>query len=390
MPKKERISRAALLAELEKKLACSDEPQLNKDMHRLSLRSAAFLLGDPAKPPEEDLLDREQAEALAGQIARRSDPNYMDWNYGDLREGEAEKHFEGMLLQTIDGLALPEGIDRAEKREALRARVEARGPTYAEYLLLNTARTPAPAEYREKDEPLPGGPVPDKTGKLFTAFTHCMCRNAGKPALRGPDFDREAGVYAGMPLCCLALRNRRTAEMLERREFGSVAVALKKTQDSFQFAGEGDFRAAQKDVRRLLNRMAATEVSGSGDRAWEELRRAAQGFTRARFRFNDVDAVIGAKLFLAAERFFRERKCAPGDPAAELALALVASAVPDAARNPDVKTLVAGLNDRRRPGEPPFTLPDNGALSLASASRMETAVRQPAVPVPAGEPISLS
>ena len=367
MPKENRISRAALLRALESTLDRSETPQLKKDMQRLSLQAAAFLLGDPAKPPEKDLLDREQTEQLAGQIMRKSDPHYMDWNYGGLREGETEKHFEGVLLQTIDGLSLPGDIDPAEKKAALRERIEARGPTYAEYLLMNTAHAPKAREYREKDEPLLGSPVPDKTGKIFTAFTHCMSKNAGKPALRGAAFDREAGIYAGMPLCRLTLRNRRTAEMLERREFGNVAVALKKTQESFQFAGKEDFLAAQKNVKRLLNRMAATEVAGSGSKEWEGLRRAAQSFTRARFHINDVDAVIGAKLFLAAEDFFRKRKPAPGDPAADLALELVAAAVPDAPRNPEVKALVGGLNTRRGPDAPSLAIPDNGAPSLASS-----------------------
>ena len=371
MPKENRISRAALLRELESTLDRSEAPQLNKDMQRLSLRAAAFLLGDPAKPPEKDLLDREQAKQLAGQIIRKSDPHYMDWNYGGLREGETEKHFEGVLLQTIDGLSLPGEIDRAEKKAALRERIEARGPTYAEYLLMNTAHAPKSGEYREKDEPLLGSPVPDKTGKIFTAFTHCMSKNAGKPALRGAAFDREADIYAGMPLCRLALRNRRTAEMLERREFGNVAVALKKTQDSFQFAGKEDFLAAQKNVKRLLNRMADTEVRGSGSKEWEGLRRAAQSFTRA---------VIGAKLCLAAEDFFRRRKPAPGDPAADLALELVAAAVPDAPRNPEVKALVGGLNTRRGPDAPSLAIPDNGAPSQVSPARRETPARQKETP----------
>ena len=86
MPKENRISRAELMAQLEKKLEVSNAPKLNKDMQRLSLRSAAFLQGDAEKPPEADLLDREQAEKLAAQIMRKSDPNYMEWNYGSLRD----------------------------------------------------------------------------------------------------------------------------------------------------------------------------------------------------------------------------------------------------------------------------------------------------------------
>ena len=66
MSKKNRVSRAELFSELEKKLEGSDAPKLNKDMERLSLQSAAFLLGDPRRPPESDVLDADQAEKLAG------------------------------------------------------------------------------------------------------------------------------------------------------------------------------------------------------------------------------------------------------------------------------------------------------------------------------------
>ena len=62
MSKKNRVSRAELFSELEKKLEGSDAPKLNKDMERLSLQSAAFLLGDPRRPPESDVLDADQAE----------------------------------------------------------------------------------------------------------------------------------------------------------------------------------------------------------------------------------------------------------------------------------------------------------------------------------------
>ena len=364
MPRENRISRASLMEELDRQLEHSGEGQMNKEKRRLSFQSAVFLLGDPAKPPEKDLLDREQTAKLAGQIMGKSDPNYMEWNYGGLEEGDTPRHFEGMLLQTLEGLALPEGIDRAGKREALRRRIEARGPTYAEYLLLNTVRTPGISEYREKDEPSPEGPVPEKTCKVFAAFTHCMSRNAGMPALRGADFAREAEIYSGMPLCRLALRNRRTAEMLERREFGNVAMALKKTQESFQFADKEDFRRAQKGMKKLLGRMNALEGEGSGSREWDNLKRAVRGFTKAR-QLNDADAVIGAKLFLAAEAYLLEQKDAQPGPGTELALAVLGTGVPDAARNADVKALMAEVNARRAPGQA-LVLPDNGAPSVAS------------------------
>ncbi len=125
MPKKNRISRAELLRELEEKLERSDAPKLNKDLERLSLQSAVFLVGDPKRPAESDMLDREQAEKLAGQIMRKSDPNYMEWNYGNLHDTAAEKHFEGMLLQSIDSLTLPPEVDRAGKKEELRSRIPA-------------------------------------------------------------------------------------------------------------------------------------------------------------------------------------------------------------------------------------------------------------------------
>ena len=386
MPRENRISRASLMAELDQQLERSGEGQMNKEKRRLSFQSAAFLLGDPAKPPDKDLLDREQAVKLAGQIMRKSDPNYMEWNYGGLREGETPRHFEGMLLQTLEGLHLPEGIDRAGKREAIRRRVEERGPTYAEYLLLNTVRPPGAAEYREKDEPGPENPVPEKTCKVFAAFTHCMSRNAGMPALRGADFAREAEIYSGMPLCRLSLRNRRTAEMLERREFGNVAKALKKTQASFQFADKEDFHEAQKGMKKLLGRMNTLEGEGTGGKAWEDLNRAARGFTKAR-QFNDVDAVAGAKLFLAAEAYLLEQKDAPPGPGTELALAVLGTGVPDAARNPDVKALMGELNARRAP-EQALALPDNGAPSVASQPGKETKGRQTEVvyPVPARNP----
>ncbi len=117
MPKKDRISRAELMEELEKKLNLSDTPELNKDMERLSLQSAAFLLGDPNKKAEADVLDPEQTRKLAAQIMRKSGPKYMDWNYGNLPGPGAEKHFEGMLLLTVDGLALSEGVDRTGKKK---------------------------------------------------------------------------------------------------------------------------------------------------------------------------------------------------------------------------------------------------------------------------------
>ena len=311
MPKKKRISRAELLRELEEKLERSDAPKLNKDLERLSLQSAVFLVGDPKRPAESDMLDREQAEKLAGQIMRKSDPNYMEWNYGNLRDPGTEKHFEGMLLHTIDGLALPPEVDRAGKKEALHKRIEARGPTYGEYLLLNTVRPPANREYRASAEQRTGGQVPEKTGKVFTALTHCMSRNAGLPALKGEAFDREAKVYCGMPLCRLTLRNARTAEMLEHREFGSVAVALKSTQDSFQFADKESFQKAQKDMKQLLARMSERKYEGAQAKNWQVLKQAAKSFCGARFHVNNADAVISAKLFLAAEAFLTGQKAAP-------------------------------------------------------------------------------
>ena len=183
MSKKNRVSRAELFSELEKKLEGSDAPKLNKDMERLSLQSAAFLLGDPRRTPESDVLDADQAEKLAGQIRRKSGPNYMEWNYGNLRDPGTEKHFEGMLLHTIDRLALPPEVDRAGKKQELLSRIETRGPTYGEYLLLNTVHTPAAGGYREPRANT-AGQVPEKTGKVFTALTHCMSKNAGLPALQ--------------------------------------------------------------------------------------------------------------------------------------------------------------------------------------------------------------
>ncbi len=387
MPKENRISRASLMEELETRLKHSEALKLNKDMRRLSLQSAAYLLGDPAKPPETDLLDREQTETLAGQILRKSDPNFMDWNYGAVGEGETPLHFEGMLWHTLDRLSLPAGIDREAKREGLRARIEKRGPTYGEYLLMNTVRSPGLSEYREKDDPCPAGEVSEKTCKVFTALTHCMCKNAGMPVLRGQDFEREASIYSGMPLCRLALRNRRTAEMLERREFGKVTQALKNTQQSFQFARREDFHAAQKNMKRLVNRMDALEGAGSGSPEWENLKRAARGFTKARFRVNDADAVIGAKLFLAAEDYLRQPKTDPDGPGADLALAALAAGVPDASRNPEVTALVKGLNARRVP-ENAALLPDNGAPSMAFPARREPKARQneASLPLPQRNP----
>lgn len=366
MPKENRISRAELMAQLEKKLAASGASKLNKDMQRLCLQSAAFLLGDPKRPPEADLMNREQAEKLAGQIMRKLGPNYMEWNYGNLRDPGTEKHFEGMLLHTIDGLALPPELDRAGKKEALQARIEARGPTYGEYLLMNTVRPPADREYRASAESGPGSQVTEKTGKVFTALTHCMSRNAGLPVLKGEDFDREARVYCGMPLCRLTLRNARTAELLEHREFGSVAVALKSTQDSFQFADRESFQKAQKDMKQLIGRMSERKYEGAQARDWQLLKQAAKNFCGARYHVNNADAVISAKLFLAAEAFLTGHKAAPGDPGTEMALAALSIGVPDAARNPDVKNLMGRLNSRQGPEEAGLAIPDRGAPSVAA------------------------
>lgn len=370
MLRKNRISRAELLTELEKKLSLSDAPKLNKDIQRLSLQSAAFLLGDPKKPPEADVLDRAEAEKLAAQILRKSDPNYMEWNYGNLHEPGTQQHFEGVLLQSIDSLSLPPEVDGAGKKEELHRRIEARGPTYGEYLLMNTVRSPGPGESRgpgAEDE----GPTPEKTGKVFTALTHCMRRNAGLPALRGADFEREARVYCGMPLCRLTLRDKRTAEMLEHREFGNVAVALKSTQDSFQFADRESFRAAQKDMKQLLGKMSERKYEGAQAKKWYALKQAARNFTGARFHVNNADAVISAKLFLAAEDFLTEQKDAPDGPGTELALAALGIGVPDAPRNADVMNLVAGINARREPGMEPLAIRDREAPSVASQPRME-------------------
>ena len=375
MPKENRISRAELMAQLEKKLAAGGASKLNQDMQRLSFQSAAFLLGDPKRPPEADFVDREQAEKLARQIIRKLGPNYMEWNYGNLRDPGTEKHFEGMLLHTIDGLALPPEVDRAGKKEALHKRIEARGPTYGEYLLLNTVRPPANREYRASAEQRTGGQVPEKTGKVFTALTHCMSRNAGLPALKGEAFDREAKVYCGMPLCRLTLRNARTAEMLEHREFGSVAVALKSTQDSFQFADKESFQKAQKDMKQLLARMSERKYEGAQAKNWQVLKQAAKSFCGARFHVNNADAVISAKLFLAAEAFLTGQKAAPGDPGTEMALAALSIGVPDAARNPDVKNLMGRLNSRQGPEEMRFAVPDRGAPSVAAQPE-----RQPGPP----------
>ncbi len=183
MPKKDRISRAELMEELEKKLNLSDTPELNKDMERLSLQSAAFLLGDPNKKAEADVLDPEQTRKLAAQIMRKSGPKYMEWNYGNLPGPGAEKHFEGMLLLTVDGLALPEGVDRTGKKEALLRRIRERGPTYGEYLLMNTVRTGASGAEAEKERPGEAQLMPEKTGRIFTALNHCMSKNAGRRML---------------------------------------------------------------------------------------------------------------------------------------------------------------------------------------------------------------
>ncbi|MBR4692114.1 MAG: hypothetical protein IKP17_05100 [Oscillospiraceae bacterium] len=369
MPGKKRISRAELMSELERKLAGSDAPELNRDMQRLSLQSAAFLLGEPKKAAEADMLDLEQTELLSGQIMRKTDPNYMEWNYGSLSGSETEKRFEGMLLLTADSLTLPKGVDLAGKKAELHRRIEARGPTYAEYLLMNTRRTPGPAEYREKDELDCTGPLPAETCRVFTALTHCMCRNAGLPALQGTELDREARVYSGMPLCLLTLRNRRTAEMLERREFGSVAAALKSTRDAFQFSEKADFQAAQRDMKRLAERMKAREYPGEQGKKWNALRQAARGFTGARYRINNADAVNSSRLLLAAESFLLEGKHEPGDPGVELALAALSVGVPDAPRNPGVRALTDSMNARRGTGEPPFSVPDRGAPSVAAPRR---------------------
>ena len=379
MSKKNRISRAELFSELEKKLECSDAPKLNKDWKRLSLQSAAFLLGDPGKPAGSDILDGEQAEKLAGQIMRRSDPNYMEWNYGNLHDPAAEKHFEGMLLQSIDSLTLPPEVDRAGKKQELLSRIETRGPTYGEYLLLNTVHAPGAREYREPRANT-AGQVPEKTGKVFTALTHCMSRNAGLPALRGAAFEREAQVYCGMPICRLTLRDKRTAEMLEHREFGNVAMALKSTQDSFQFADKESFRAAQRDMKQLLNGMAEQKYEGEQARKWHTLKQAARSFAGARFHVNGVDAVVSAKLCLAAESFLSGQKDAPEEPGTKLALSALGIGVPDAPRNPDVKALVDGLNARQGPGPERFAVPDRGAPSMASQPRTEP--RQPQTEAP--------
>ena len=382
MPEEKRISRAQFLEELEEELKSSQEPELNKDGLRLSSQAAAFLLGDPEKEPQADLLDREQARKLAGQILRKSAPNYMDWNYGSPRTNVPEKHFEGMLLLTLDSLSLPEGVDREQKKEDLYARVRERGPTYAEYLLMNTVPVPGPAEYREKDLPDPERPVPEKTGKLFTALTHCMSRNAGLPAPRGEDFDREARVYAGMPLCRLTLRNRRVAEMLERREFGNVALALARTQASFQFADKTDLKSAQKDMKSIVGQMSAHKPEKDPEKKWAGLRNAAQKFTTARHRIHNADAAISAKLFVAAEGFLRTQP-RQGGPCADLAISAVAAGVPDAPRNPCVKALVEGLNARRGPEEA-ISVPDRGAPSaLALPTRQTPPQRQEAAPVEA-------
>ena len=374
MPKKNRISRAELLTELEKKLERSDAPELNKDLERLSLQSAVFLLGDFKRPPESDMLDGEQAEMLAGQIMRKSDPNYMEWNYGNLHDPATEKHFEGMLLQSIDSLGLPPEVDRAGKKEELRARIETRGPTYGEYLLLKTVRTPSTGEYREPRADAVGQ-VPEKTGKVFAALTHCMNKNAGLPALRGVAFEREAQVYCGMPICRLTLRDKRTADMLEHREFGNVALALKSTKDSFQFADKVSFRAAQRDMKQLLSVMSEQKYEGEQAQKWHALKQAARSFTGARFHVNGVDAVVSAKLFLAVETFLSGQKNAPEDPGTKLALSALGIGVPDAPRNPDVKALVNGLNARQGPEAERLAVPDRDAPSMVSGPRMEP--RQP-------------
>lgn len=379
MPKKNRISRAELLGELEQKLAGSDAPKLNKDLERLSLQSAVFLVGNPKKPAESDMLDREQAEKLAGEITRKSDPNYMEWNYGNLHDTAAEKHFEGMLLQSIDSLSLPPEVDRAGKKEELRSRIESRGPTYGEYLLLNTVRTPGAGEYREPRADAESQ-VPEKTGKVFTALTHCMSRNAGLPALRGEAFEREARVYCGMPICRLTLRDKRTAEMLEHREFGNVAVALKSTQDSFQFADKESFRAAQKDMTKLLSKMSEQKYEGEQAKKWHALKQVARSFAGARFHVNDVDAVVSAKLFLTAESFLSGQKGGPEDPGTKLALSALGIGVPDAPRNPDVKALVGTLNARQGPDAERFSVPDREAPSMSSQKRTEPRQAQTETP----------
>jgi hypothetical protein len=372
MPKKDRISRAELMEELEKKLDLSDTPELNKDMERLSLQSAAFLLGDPKKKAEADVLDPEQTRKLAAQIMRKSGPKYMDWNYGNLPGPGAEKHFEGMLL-TVDGLALPEGVDRTGKKEALLRRIRERGSTYGEYLLMNTVRTGASGAEAEKERPGEAQLTQEKTGRIFAALTHCMSKNAGMPALQGAAFDREAQIYSGMPLCRLTFRDRHMASILEHREFGNVAAALKSTQDAFQFAGKDDFRIAQKKMKMLLPRMSSQEYKGEQGEKWMAFKRAARSFANARFHINDADAVISAKLFLATEAFLAGQK--GDDPGVELALAALGAGVPDAAHNPGVRTLVDDLNRRRGPEAKRLAVPDYGAPSMASQPKKEP--RQP-------------
>lgn len=380
MSEEKRISRARFLEELEEELNSSQEPELNKEGLRLSSQAAAFLLGDPEKDPHADLLDRDQARKLAGQILRKSGPNYLDWNYGSSRIRIPEKHFEGMLLLTLDGLGLPEGVDREQKKEDLYARVRERGPTYAEYLLMNTVPVPGPAEYREKDRRDPEHPVSEKTGKLFTALAHCMSRNAGLPAPSGKDFVREAQVYAGMPICRLTLENRRVSEMLERREFGNVALALAKTQSSFQFADKADLKSAQRDMKTVLGRMSAHKPEEDPEKRWAGLRNAAQKFTTARHRINNADASISAKLFIAAEGYLLAQQ-EQGGPRAELALSAVATGVPDAPRNPCVKALAEELNARRGLETKPVSIPDRGAPSaLALPPRQTPSQRKETVP----------
>lgn len=365
MSEEKRISGAQFLEELEESLQSSQEPELNKDGLRLSSQAAAFLLGEPGKEPSAGLLDREQARKLAGQILRKSGPFYLDWNYGSPRTAIPEKHFEGMLLLTLDSLSLPEGVDRDLKREELFARVRERGPTYAEYLLMNTTPVPGPAEYREKDRPDPENRVTEKTGKLFTALAHCMNRNAGLPTPRGKDFAREAQVYAGMPLCRLTLRNRRVSEMLERREFGNVAEALAKTRAAFQFADKDDLISAQRDMKTVLSRMSDHKPEKDPERTWAGLRNAARKFTTVRHQINGADAAVSAKLFCAAESFIQAQPGNDRGPCADLALSAVAAGVPDAPRNPSVKALVDDLNARRGPGEA-ITVPDRGAPSAGA------------------------
>ncbi len=261
----------------------------------------------------------------------------------------------GFLMAVQGGIQMDEekllnmGVRANITNEMLekRARGDLSCVEYQTFAAMDAASDPQPANrrYRQDDRSVYEYVAPEGIWRPFTALAACI-EGTGYQKLDNEMVEN----MKNSSFAALTMKNKRTVEKMQYRDYDAVREAYRKTRNSFTFANQQQFARQKVHAQNCLHRLAAMEGDYTGESSWNQLLDAVEGFTKA--KTPEQAAEKSADVLQAVEAFSKGRKSKfashEEQEAVNEALLALAITVPDASNNPSVQPLLNRFNTVRK------------------------------------------